>query len=152
MTRLHALFPTLAGLALHAAPAGATLYTGNPDLGFRVDRPQGDYTDGEVVLDKVRVHHCGGGSTDYDIDETVDPVEGYSLTISGGDHCGVTWFWDSDLDIDGSGSYGTFTVRFSEASTGVTLDTEIDPVALTPYEVVSGTMSGGGPWLLTWIE
>jgi hypothetical protein len=128
--------------------AHAVVYVGSPTLGFRVDRAAGDYTGSSVVLDKVRVHHCAGGYTDVQVDETLDLVDGATVSIPSGDHCGLTWYWDSALDIDGP----TYTVRYAQATTGVTLDDEIPPVALTPYTVVSGTMSGGGPWLLSSID
>lgn len=134
--------------ALLSSPAEALIYLGNPSLGFRVDRPAHDYVEGTVELDKVRVHHCGGGSTDYPVGEVIDPVEGYALTISGGNHCGLTFYWDSVMDIDGP----TYTVRYEEATTNVTLAEEIDPVVLTPYDVISGSMSGYGPRLIVTID
>jgi hypothetical protein len=140
-------------LALLAAPdAHALVYTGNPVLEFRVDRPSDDYLTGSVTLDMVRVHHCGGGSTDYQVDKDIDPVEVNAVAIDAGDHCSITLYWDSTLDIDGDGSLGTFTVRYAESTTSMTLSTDIEPVALTPYSVVSGSMSGGSPWLLAKIE
>lgn len=144
-------FPLLL-TALTQSPAHAVWYIGNPVLDFRVDRPAGDYLEGTVVLDKVRVFHCGGGSTDYEVDETIDPVVVQHVSIDAGNHCALRFFWSSDLDIDGDGSLGPFTVRYAEDTTDVTLATDIEPVALTPYSVVSGSMSGGAPWLLTNIE
>src|SRR5688500_4630841 len=47
-------------ILLAGAPAHAVWYFGNPVITFRVDRPADDYLEGSVVLDKVRVHHCGG--------------------------------------------------------------------------------------------
>ena len=134
------------------ASAHATLYFGNPNLGFRVDRPAGDYVAGSVTLDKVRVHHCGGGFTDYEVDSVIDPVAGYTLTIAGGDHCALTFAWASALVIEGHGSLGPFTVRYAAGATTVPLSEEIAPVALTPYSVASGSMSGGAPWLLAFVE
>ena len=128
--------------------ADAMIYLGNPALGFRVDRPAGDYVDGGVVLDKVRVPPCGGGSTDVEIDQTIDPVAVTWVDIPAGDHCAVTWYWATDLDVNGP----SYTVRYEGATTSVLLDEEIPPVALTPYSVVSGSMSGGGPWLMSVIE
>jgi hypothetical protein len=135
-----------------ANEAHAVIYTGNPDLGFRVDRPADDYIDGTVDLAKVRVHHCAGGYTDYTVDDTIDPVQVNHVAIAAGNECGLTFYWDSNLDIDGYGSLGAFTVRYSEATTYVPLSTDIDPVALTPYTVVSGSMSGGSPWLMVSID
>lgn len=132
--------------------ARAVVFTGNPNVGFRVDRPQGDYLEGSVGLDKLRVVHCGGGSTDYAVGQTIDPVAGFSVAIDAGDHCGLVFFWDTDLDIDGDGSQGAFTVRATEDTTSVTIAEPISPVAFSPWSVVSGSMSGGGPWLLVAIE
>lgn len=146
------LIPFLPLLSAVATPARAVFYFGNPVLDFRVDRPADDYVEGTVTVDKVRVYHCGGGYTDYPVADTIDPVVVNHVEIDAGDHCGLTFFWSSDLDIDGDGSLGAFTVRYEEATTAVTLDTDIDPVALAPYSVVSGSMPGGAPWLLTNIE
>lgn len=142
----------LLSLSLLALDAHAFVFLGNPDVGFRVDRPQGDYVDGSVILEKLRIHHCGGGYTDYTVDKVVDPVEGYDVTISGGDHCYATWFWDSDMEIDGDGVAGPYTVEYTGSTATVTLSNDIDWVALSPWSVVSGTMVGGGPKLLTWVE
>ncbi len=129
-------------------PARAVVYTGNPDLGFRVDRPADDYVDGVVLLETIRVHHCGGGFTDVDVDLTIDPVAVTWVPIPAGNHCAVTWFWGSVLDVNGP----SWTVRYAEATTTVTLAADIAPKALTPWSVVSGSPSGGGPWLLSIIE
>lgn len=134
--------------SLLSAPAGAVVYIGNPALGFRVDRPQDDYVQGVVVLDKVRVHHCGGGYTDVAVGETIDPVQLTFVGLPAGDHCSLTWYWGSALDVDGP----SYTVRYAEPTTTVDLDVEIPPKRLAPYSVVSGSMSGGGPWLLSAIE
>lgn len=140
-----------AGLSvLAAAPigAGAVVYIGNPNLHFYVDRPAGDYINGAVTLHKVRVHHCGGGSTDYVENASIDPVAGYDVAIGAGNHCGLTFYWSSAMDIDGSG----FTVRYAETSTAVTLDSVIEPVALAPCSVLSGSMSGVCPRLYVTID
>jgi len=135
-------------LCLPVAARAVTFY-GNPDLTFRVDRPQDDYIDGEVTLDKVVVHHCGGGSTTYQVDEEVDPVAGHTVAIDPGDHCTATYHWDSNLTVDGP----TYTVGHNQSTTTITFDEDgIDPVALTPCSVVSGTMSGGCPWLMAYVD
>lgn len=130
------------------APARAVVYTGNPTVTIRVDRLAHDYVSGEVELEGVRVHHCAGGSTDHPVGEIIDPVEGFELPISAGDHCGLTLYWGSSLDITGPG----YVVRYDEPSTDVVLDDPIDKVELTPYSVVSGSMGGAGPWLVTSID
>lgn len=147
MTRL----PLLSLLAL-TGPADAVVYQGNPVLRFRVDRTQGDYLEGSSALDKVRVHHCGGGATDVAVGEDLDPVAGFEVAIPAGDHCGLVLFWDGPMDVDGDGSLGAFTVRVTAGSTTLTLADPIAPVALAPWSVVSGSMSGGGPWLLASLE
>ena len=139
-------FPLVA--ALFTQDARAWIYCGNPDLGFRVDRPAHDYTYGSVYLSKVRVYNCGTGYTDYTVNETIDPTVGHTLGITGGDLCSAVAYWGSTMVIHGNGSSGAFTVEYSETTTTVDLDhATIPPVQLTPYEVTSGTMSGGSPWL-----
>jgi hypothetical protein len=128
--------------------AHAIYYIGNPNLGFKVDRPAHDYVGGSVGLTKVRVHHCGGGYTDYSVGQTIDPVDGYDIPIASGDYCELTFYWSSVMDITGP----SYTVRYSESTTSVTLDAPIDPVALMPYSVVSGSMSGAGPSLIVVID
>jgi hypothetical protein len=136
-------------LALVSSDAQAFLYFGNPgNLSFRVDRPADDYLDGSVYLTKVRMQHCAGGYTDYAVNQTIDPVAGYSLSIGPGDECYATYFWGSTMDIDGP----TYTVRYSQPTTTVALSGDIAPASLSPYSVLSGTMSGGGPWLMMVIE
>ncbi|MEZ4240754.1 MAG: hypothetical protein R3F59_32290 [Myxococcota bacterium] len=138
-------------LAALTPDAHAVWYAGNPVLNFRVDRPSADYVEGTATLTKVRVNHCAGGSTDYTVG-SIDPVATNQLSIAAGNECSLTFFWGSNVDIDGDGSLGTFTVRYAQSSTTVTLASTIDPVALSPYSVISGSMSGGSPWLLVDIE
>ena len=132
--------------------ARAVIYAGNPNLGFRVDRPADDYIGGTVTLDKVRVHHCGGGWTDYPVGQVIYPVAHYTIRFAAGDHCRVSYYWGSALEIDGDGSLGPFAVAYSQAITTVTLAADIDQIPLAPYSVVSGSMSGGAPWLLMSID
>lgn len=128
--------------------ASAAVFLGNPKVGIRVDRPAGDYVDGDVTLDDLVVHHCGGGSTTYAIDTTFDPVAGAQFAIAAGNHCGLTFHWGSDIVIDGP----AYTVEHSASSTSVTIGTEIDPKLLSPCTVTSGSMSGGCPWLLVYVD
>lgn len=130
------------GLLL-ANVASAVQYVGSPVLTFRVDRPAGDYVEGSVTLTKVRVHHCAGGYTDVSVGQAIDPVQVQEVEIPEGDHCSLTFYWSTDLDIDGP----AYTVRYSETTTSVPLSTSIAPVSLSPWTVTSGTMSGSGPWL-----
>lgn len=133
---------------LVAPSAHAVIYAGTPNLGFTVARPQFDYVSGSVYLTKVRVHKCAGGYTDYAVGQTIDPVDGYSLGIASGNYCSLTFYWGSTMEIDGP----AYSLEYDEATTTVPLATEIAPVALTPYDVVSGSMTGGGPKLLTLID
>lgn len=135
-------------LSLALSSAFAVQYAGNPILDFRVDRPAGDYVEGAVTLSKVRVSHCGGGFTDVSVGQALDPVQLQSVAIPAGDHCAVTLYWSTALDVDGAG----YTVRYSQSTTTVALATDIAPTPLTPYVVVAGTMSGSGPWLLLDID
>lgn len=101
-----------------------------------------------MTLTKIRVHACSTGYTDVTVGQTFDPVVVHSVAIPAGNHCSLTFYWSSDLDIDGP----TWTVRYSESTTDVTLATDISPVALSPWTVISGTMPGGSPWLLVSID
>lgn len=141
-----------AAVGLIPGDAGAIIYNGNPNLGFRVDRPAGDYLSGSVTVDKVRVHHCAGGYTDHSVNDTIDPVDGYTMAIPSGDECGLTFYWSSALTIDGDGALGAFTVSHSGSTTSVTLEDEIPPTLLGGCTVTSGQMSGGCPWLLVHID
>ncbi|MCB9688169.1 MAG: hypothetical protein H6735_24230 [Alphaproteobacteria bacterium] len=130
------------------SPAHAVTYDGTPVLGFRVDRPAADYVSGSVVLEGLRIFHCGGGYTDVSVGATFDPVAGGTVTIPSGDHCQITFSWSSVMSITGSG----FTLEMDGETTVVPLDAPIDPVYLSSYTVTSGSMSGYGPWLLVDID
>lgn len=132
---------------LLASQAHAVIYTGNPDFGVEVARPAGDYVEGEVYLDKVRIVTCSGSWTDYAFGGTVDPVEGFTVTVAGGNLCAAVFYWGSPMTIDGDGAHGAFTVAYDAGTTVVLLDTPVPPEALEPYTVTSGWMDGGGPWL-----
>src|SRR5262245_55895116 len=96
---------SLLAVLLVASPAEAIIYVGNPvNLSFYVDRAQHDLVEGSVVLDTVRVRACGGGYTDYEVDALIDPVAGYDLDIAGGDYCGVSLYWSTDMELEVSGS------------------------------------------------
>lgn len=135
-------------LGLLALPsAHAVIYVGNPDLTITVDRPQHDLTGGSVVLDKVRTHGCLGGTTDYTVDEAIDPVDGWTLGISDGNYCGVTLYWTSAMTLEGVNSSGAFELSYTRSSTYVALATPIPPVGLSPIQVVSGSPGIGLPEL-----
>lgn len=128
----------------------AIVHGGNPNLHFEVQQGPGYLTEGSVDLDKVRVELCGGGFTDYQVDDTIDPVDGFDLTISGGDLCGVELFWDSEMFLDGVGPLGAFSLSYDKASTYVPLPAQ--PQALTPWTPETGIVHGGNPNLTLSIQ
>jgi len=140
---------TLAALAA-AVPASAFIFVGNPHLTLQVI--EADIDEGSVFLDKVRVHPCGGGHTDYSVQETIDPVEGYTLEIAGGDICDVTLFWGGVMTLEGEDSNGAFTLEVDDGPTGLNIDgTGSDSVSL-PYDQTSGFIFVGNPHLHVDVE
>jgi hypothetical protein len=124
------------------APAAAYVYIGNPPLTVQVLRSEGDLTSGSAWLRGVRVHTCGGGYTDYTADVAIDPTEGWSTTITGGDLCGVTVRWETDVVVASS----AFELAYEYPTSAVELTgSAYDQVALTPFVVESGTFSGSNP-------
>jgi hypothetical protein len=132
--------PAFLLVALATPSASANIYGGNPQLTVHVVRPQQDLTTADVTLGKIRMHACGGGYTDYSVGQSVDLVSGYTQAIGAGDWCGVTFFWDDTLLIDGWDQYGAFTVSYSQSSTYYQIDPAVSPVALTPNSVTNGTL------------
>lgn len=138
-----------------AAPAHAGTWMHGTELHGRVDRPQGDFTGGTVDLEKVRAYHCGASTyVDFVANESVDPVAGFSVTVSAtGDYCDITFFFDTDVTIDGDGTSGVFAIESTDAEVDMTVSASMGWVALSDWSVVSGTMSGSaGPHLTAWIE
>lgn len=127
--------------------AAAYVYIGNPALGVRIEWPSGTLTQGAAKLDFVRVFACGGGYTDYQVDAWIDPVEGWSTTIDGGDPCGVGLRWDTDVFVHSS----TFVLRYEEIATGFTLPGP-STATYAPFVVVSGSFSGSDPAFLLTLE
>jgi hypothetical protein len=127
--------------------ASAVVYGNAPDLLLEVDRYEQDFASADVTLDKVRLHYCGGGYADYEVDTSIDPVAGHSVAVQNGDYCGVTAFWATDLYIDGAN--GAFTLRYSPDSTYVALSGTTQSADLAPFTVVDGFIHGGNPKL--WI-
>ena len=126
------------GVSTLSTEAQAVLWGGVPDIGFHIDRPAGGFTDGDVFVDKLRVHHCDGSFQDYAVNQWVDPVVGYTRRVNGGDLCSATWYWSSDIDINGD----NFTLKAWPSSTTVNLETP-KPVEVLPYKY-SGSPSA--PW------
>lgn len=134
---------TLLSLLSNPASTLAIVHGGNPNLHIHVDQAAGYLTQGSVDLDKVRVESCGGGFTDYQVDQSIDPVAGFDLSISGGDLCGVELFWDSEMMLDGSGPQGAFSLSYDQTSTWIALPAQ--PQALTPWTPETGIVHGGNP-------
>lgn len=131
-----------------AVPSQAVVYTGNPDLGFWVQRPANDLTGGTVTIYKVRIHKCDSTYVDYVLNDTIDDVvDGYTVNnIIGGDLCGATWFWSTDMFLDGYSS-GPFTIEYDDNTTTMVFASPLVPTALTPYTVIEGSAPGTGPKL-----
>ena len=127
------------------ASAHAGIYGGNPGISVWADRAQHDMNDGYAKLGKVRVHICGGNTVvDYTVDEEIDPVEGYTVTVNGGDFCGVTFFWDTDVTIHGGTGTG-WGIAYTPSSTYLPISTMVAP--LTPFNLLYGVIYGGNPEL-----
>ena len=128
--------------------ANATSYGGNPTLTFRVTRPENDFVAGDVELHQLRIRKCNNQTVTYTIDDEIDPVEGWSKTISGGDYCSATLVWDTVMEIDGP----AYVLEYDAASTVVPLWGQSQTVVLSPIDVVSGTFSGNLPRLVLTIQ
>ena len=83
------LFRSSALFLALASSAHAFVFIGNPKLHLEVSRAEADLTGGDAYVDLVRVHACGGGYTDYAVEQWVDPTDGWDTTIAGGD----SWMW-----------------------------------------------------------
>jgi hypothetical protein len=128
--------------------ANAISYGGNPVLSFHVTRPENDFLGGDVVLHQLRMRKCNNQTVTYTIDDEIDPVDGWSKTISAGDYCSATLVWDTVMEIDGS----NFVIEHDAASTVVPLSGQSQTVVLSPIDVVSGTFSGNLPRLVVTIQ
>jgi uncharacterized membrane protein len=126
----------------------AFVYVGNPALTFHVARPENDLESGSVVLHQLKMHKCNGQVVTSTYDVTIDPIDGWSTTISAGDYCSATLVWGSVMEVEGD----TFVVEYEAASTTVQLGAQIAPVLLTPVDIVSGSFSGNVPRLLLEID
>ena len=144
---MHARIATiLMGASLLGTPAHAWQWTGNPTLTLWVDREvTSDLDSADVGLGEVRVHRCEGGYDAYPVDDEVDLVEGLSVSIEGGDLCGVSVWFDTALVIRQSAD--GFQYTFQQLSKGVVLDAEVGPysAALTPVAIEVGPLDGLGP-------
>ena len=133
-------------LSLLLPQAQAVVYGGNPGVTIEVGRAENDLVSAEVLLTKVRVAYCGSGYTDYTVNETVDMVEGYTLTILGGNLCAIIPYWGEDLLMEGNGQYGAFSLLYENNTTPVTVQAGGTMTApLVPFTWESGVVYGGNP-------
>ena len=133
-----------------ASPAHAHSYSGTVILELTMDRTEADFVSGTVHVDKVRVHACDSSYVDYPVDQTVDPVLGFGVLVSGGDLCGATWYFDSDIEIDGYDSkFGAFSLVSTDTTAWSSLEPTLVWTPLTSFSVTSGTMGGSGPAYFT---
>ncbi len=126
-------FFLLAALTV-SSTASAGIYTGTPIINFQASRMDMDFIAGTAEIEFVRIHSCNGGYDDYAVGTTEDPVEGFSITVDGGDLCDAEVFWDSSVYITGK----SFTLKAAPSSTLVTLDSA--GADLTPFALVAGSM------------
>lgn len=127
-------------LALAPSAAQATIYTGNPDLEFRVDRAEGDLIDGSVLLNKLRITRCDGTWVDYTINKWIDPVAGFTKRdVIGGNLCLATWTLTSTMVV----AHDDFVLQTDAATLVVDLDPFDDQFALPGVYVKSGEFWGG---------
>jgi hypothetical protein len=123
-------------------PAHAYVYVGNPPLTVRIVRPEGDLASGSVWLLGIRVHKCGGGYDEYAADLLIDPTDGWSTQIAGGNLCSVSVRWFSDVLVLSE----TFEIRYEYPTTQVQLTgAAYDQSALSPFVVESGSFFGSPP-------
>jgi hypothetical protein len=128
----------------------AYVYWGNPKLKVDLVRAEADLDSGAADLYGVRVHQCGGGYDDYVVEDDVDPVAGFELTIDGGDLCGVELRWDSDVTAT---STGAFVLRYEQVVTAITFDaTGSGEADFDPFTVDQGTHTGSTPTFVAWLE
>lgn len=124
--------------SLFVLSAHAYIFVGNPEAGVRLEVPGASLTYADADVDFIRVHQCGGGYTQFEVDAAVDLVAGFTVDIDPGNLCGVSVKWASDVDFGGSG----FDATYSEGHTSVTLGGSPSTVwtGLTPFTVVSGDL------------
>lgn len=126
------------------ATASAWNYTGNPTVSIWVDRSAHDIQSASVNVAEVRVHKCAGGYATYAVDQTLDLTTTLTLTIQGGDLCGVSVDYGSTMRVEQTGQ--GWIVDHEEVSSSIELQ-EVGPssAALTPLQMVEGPVSGQYP-------
>ena len=75
--------------------------------------------------------------------QTIDPIDGYTLAFSAGSWCAVSVFWGSTMYLDGS----NFELAYDEPVTQILLDAPVLATPLTPFDVVYGSPGYGDPVL-----
>lgn len=142
---------SLSGWVLVAAvaPSPGFVFVGNPVAKLRIDRPAQDLASAEVTVERVRLHACGGGATDFWVEQEVDLTEELEVAVAAGDWCGLSVAWGGEGRIEGP----SWVLSHDEPTTSVEIDSA-DPVSapLTPFTVVSGSFSGNAPRLYVRIE
>lgn len=133
------MFAILSLLAV--APAEAYVYWGNPEFKLEISRTEGDLIGGQVDLIGVRIYKCGGGFNDYIADATIDPTDGWTTTITGGNLCGARVFWGSD----GTVWSNAFTLKSDVDRSDVPLTGTTSSAAWEDWVVASGSFSGSSP-------
>lgn len=136
-------------LALFLVPsAQAYVFWGNPELKVEVDRSEGDLLAGEVDLLGIRVHACDSSYTDYTVGATIDPVDGWSTEIYGGDLCSVEILWDSPAYVWSK----DFLLKSQATSHTVSIGGTVSSTAWTPYSVAAGSLAGSDPQVVLTIQ
>ena len=142
----------LALLALWSSlPARAIIYGGNPTLTVHIERAEGDLDGGLASPQKVRLHACGGGYTDFAIGGTVDPVEGFSVPVVAGNWCGIVLFWEEPTTLWGENSSGPWEITVHDPAHGGALGSSPTVVPLY-FTVEEGIIYGGNPTLVLSIQ
>lgn len=131
-----------------AGPVTAWGYVwfGNPQgVVVSIERPEDDLASATAAVTAVRMHACGGGYTDYPVGATLDLTDPITVEIDAGAWCGASVRWGSAVTV----SNGSWTTSYTEPYTSVTIDEDPEDasVALTPFDVVSGSFSGNAPRL-----
>lgn len=137
----------LAGITMTTS-AEAAVYGGNPHLTIIADRPEADMTDGEVVLNTVRLHFCAGGVASWAPQISIDPVQGWTMAVPAGDLCELELVWGSEMTLEGDG----YIIEYDETITTIELVGTTQAVDLTPFVVVDGAVYGGNPHLTATIQ
>lgn len=121
--------------------AEAYVFWGNPELKLEIDRTEGDLVEGDVELVGVRVTRCNGTYNDYMADTPIDPVAGWTTTISGGNLCRATAWWSSDGVIWSS----AFTLKSDVEFSPVDIVGPVSSAAWEDWVVTGGTFTGSHP-------